>query len=97
MKQSINFSQFCDTFRSMGRDNKFSYDAQKLIFDYMEECNPDYELDVIAICCEYSEDTEDQIVKYYGLPEDQDVTEYLERHTSIIGVTDAGSIVYAQF
>ena len=108
MKQSINFNQFCDTFRSMGRENQFSYEAQQLIFDYLEECNPDYELDVIAICCEYSEDSAAQIADLYGLEfssikegdtdgERDHVLAYLNDHTSVVGVTPSGSIVYAQF
>lgn len=97
MHININKSQFRDEFARMGRADQFSYDALGLLFDYMEECAPDAELDVIAICCEYSEDTEAQIVQNYGLHEDQDVTDYLSEHTSVIGTTDAGAIVYAQF
>jgi hypothetical protein len=97
MHIDINKSQFRDEFARMGRANQFSYDALGLLFDYMEDCDPDAELDVIAICCEYSEDIEAQIVQNYGLHEDQDVTDYLSEHTTVIGTTDAGAIVYAQF
>jgi hypothetical protein len=97
MFQSINKSQFRDEFARMGRANQFSYDALGLLFDYIEDVSPDDELDVIAICCEYSEDTEAQIVQNYGLHGDQDVTDYLSEHTSVVGTTDAGAIVYAQF
>lgn len=97
MHININKSQFRDQFKAMNREANFSYDALGLLYDYLEECNPDSELDVIAICCEYSEDTEAQIIKNYGLHEDQDVTDYLNEHTSVVGVTDAGDVVYAQF
>ena len=92
-----NASQFRDQFRDMGRQDQFSYEALGLLYDYIEEISPESELGVIAICCEYSEDTEEAIAKAYGLHEDEDVTAYLSEHTSVIGVTPSGSIVYAQF
>ena len=59
MKQTINFSQFTDAFTSYGRDDQFSYDGLKALFDYLEQleddCGTDFELDVIALCCEFSE------------------------------------------
>ena len=106
MFQSINKSQFRDAFHIATRGNNFSYDALGLLFDYMEECDPDAELDVIAICCEYSEDTAKTIAESYGLETDDDETDgelldavmaYLDAHTTVIGTTDAGAIVYAQF
>jgi hypothetical protein len=97
MFQSINKSQFRDAFHSAGRANQFSYDALGLLFDYLEDCDPNAELDVIAICCEYSEDTEAQIMQDYNLHKDEDVAYYLSEHTAVVGTTDAGAIVYAQF
>ena len=107
MFQSINKSQFRDEFARMGRANQFSYDALGLLFDYIEDVSPDDELDVIAICCEYSEDTVKTVAEYYGIETDDDdgtddtqrfaVLSYLNEHTTVVGTTDAGAIVYAQF
>jgi hypothetical protein len=106
MHIDINKSQFRDEFARMGRANQFSYDALGLLFDYMEECDPDAELDVIAICCEYSEDTAKTIAESYGIETDDDETDgelldavmaYLDAHTTVVGTTDANAIVYAQF
>lgn len=59
MKEEISFSQFCDRFRDMNRDNNFSYEGKKALFDYLEALEEDtdteIELDIIALCCEYSE------------------------------------------
>ena len=108
MKLTIeNASQFRDEFRQCGRADQFSYEALGLLFDYFEEIDPDYELDVIAICCEYSEDSVEQIAESYGLEfssieegdtdgERDHVLAYLQEHTSVVGVTPSG-IVYAQF
>ncbi len=59
MKQSINFSQFVDKFNDYNRSDNFSYDGLKALFEYFEQyeddCGLEVELDVIAICCEFTE------------------------------------------
>lgn len=105
MIQTINVSDFQAAFRGLDRADQFSREGLRLLFDYFEEVDPDMELDVIAICCEYSEDTVQDIAEAYGLelPEDEDEDEhaeaveaYLQEHTSIVGRTAIG-FVYAQF
>jgi hypothetical protein len=108
MKLTIeNASQFRDEFRQCGRADQFSYEALGLLFDYLEDIDPDHDLDVIALCCEYAEDSIEQIADWYGLEfssieegdtdgERDHVLAYLNDHTSVVGVTPSG-IVYAQF
>ncbi len=58
MIQTINFSQFCDSFGEDSR-NQFSYEGKKALFDYLEqyeeETGEKIELDPIALCCDYTE------------------------------------------
>ena len=58
MKQSVNFYDFERAFKRYEREN-FSYDGLKALFSYLEEYEDDtgeeVELDVIALCCEFSE------------------------------------------
>lgn len=58
MYTTINFSQFCDSF-SEDRQNQFSYEGKQALFEYLESYEEDIgeeiELDVIALCCEYTE------------------------------------------
>jgi len=58
MIQSINFSQFCDSFSDTYKGN-FSYEGKRALFDYLEqyedETGTPVELDTIALCCEYTE------------------------------------------
>jgi len=105
MRQTINKSQFRDAFSDMGRGNQFSYDALGILFDYLEEMDEDFELDVIAICCDFSEDSIEDIASNYSIDlselEDEDekkeaVMEYLNNNTSVVGETKDG-IVYQQF
>jgi len=106
MIQTINLSDFRAAFHSMGRKDQFSYEGLGALFDYLEEIDPDFDLDVIALCCDYSEDSPEDIAKAYGidLPEDQDeiehkeiVRDYLDNHTSVVGETASGFIYCSSF
>tara|TARA_R110000824_G_scaffold67838_4_gene175679 strand:+ start:983 stop:1291 length:309 start_codon:yes stop_codon:yes gene_type:complete len=62
MKQSVSEYDFIDAFRNyFGGQYKtnFSYEGLKALFEYFEEFENDtgeeMELDVIAICCDFSE------------------------------------------
>jgi len=103
-----NASQFRDQFHRCGRGDQFSYEALGLIFDYLNDCGSDVELDVVGICCEFAEESWDQITTNYsfdidaleGLDEDEKievVRAYLEDNTSVVGLTSTGSFVYVQF
>ena len=78
MIQTINVSDFRAAFHSMGRQEQFSYEGLGALFDYLEDAAPSYELDVIALCCDYSEDTVEQIAEAYGLelPPDESEDEH---------------------
>lgn len=107
MIQTITVSDFIYAFLSYGRNDQFSYEALELIFDYIEEYEQDtgeqVELDVISICCEWAEDSPENIADQYGIEaEDEDslkqeVIDHLEYHTQYAGETDSGTLVYVQF
>ncbi len=80
MKQTITKSMFRDAFVHMGRKDSFSYEGLGALFDYLEECCEDFELDVIALCCDYSEDTIENVLKSYNL----ESIEELEDETSVV-------------
>lgn len=102
MIQTINVSDFRDAFRACGRADQFSYEGLGALFDYLEEIDPDFDLDVIALCCDYSEDTAEDIAKNYNIEVDSideledAVRAHLEEHTSIVAETASG-FLYAQF
>ena len=58
MKQSINLYNFQEAFQRIRPDN-FSYEGLRALFEYLEDLEEDMgeelELDVIAICCDYTE------------------------------------------
>jgi len=75
MKTTVNFSEFRDSFQQIRPDN-FSYDGLRHLFSWLEQYEEDtgeeVELDVIAICCDFSEDYFQNIADQYGL----DLSEY---------------------
>ena len=108
MIQTINLYDFRDAFKRYGRGEQFSYEGLELIFDYIEEyedsTGEQVELDVVALCCEWAEDSPEDIAIAYnleiGVSEEntlQTVLEYLHDETQVAGVTDAGTVVYVQF
>ena len=49
--------KFRDRFEAMGRTDNFTHKALEVIFEEMNERNESIELDVIGICCDWSEYT----------------------------------------
>lgn len=92
MYQSLDFCGFRMAFDNAGRGKQFSYEAQKIIFDFIEDYERDTgeqdELDVIALCCDISEMTETEVREYYNIASDRAVSEYLENRTMLLGFFD---------
>lgn len=59
MKKTINIYDFENAFRQMGRGEQFSYLGLRALFEMLENYEEDtveeIELDVIGLCCEYTE------------------------------------------
>lgn len=96
MIQRIGFCQFCDAFRDMGRNEQFTYEAKRALFDYLEELGEDIgeeiELDVIALCCEWHEETLEDVLHYYDL----ESLEELEENTTVLELPN-GNILYQPY
>lgn len=92
MKISIDTSsQFMDQFKQYDRDN-FSYKGYQVLFNYLEDIDSDYELDVIAICGDYIESSIEDALKSYGL----DSLDELKDNTTVLEVDDE-TIIYANY
>ena len=77
MKQTIGLDEFRTAFHRMGRGDNFSYEGLEEIYNYYEENYPDFEMDVIGICCEWTEhDSKEELLKYYDANSIRDV-EYI--------------------
>jgi len=72
MKKTINLEDFVNEFRAI-RPQNFSYEGLEKIFDYLEEANSDMELDVIAICCDFSQCSLDEFLQAFPMIEFEDI------------------------
>lgn len=108
MKKSINFHDFEQAFQKIRPDN-FSYEGLLVLWDYLERYEDttgiEIELDVIAFCCKYTEDTWLRIADNYSIPLDHcddddekmdEVERFLENRTTLCGEVPDG-FVYAAF
>jgi hypothetical protein len=109
MKQTVDFQSFRDTFRAYDRLDNFSRQGLEILFDYLEQYEQDtgeeMELDVIAFCCDFSEQTWQAIAADYLIELDENENEeeqqeqvraYLENEGALIGEV-AGGFVYRNF
>ena len=99
MKTSVSFSDFCDRFRDMNRNDNFSYEGKRALYDWLEDyeesTGEEQELDIIALCCDFNE--------YESLDEfhkDYDKANYPDRdaindHTMLIPINDEAFIIQA--
>lgn len=101
MYTRISQYAFMEAFRNMDRYEQFGYDALSALFDYFEDMEKDTgvetELDVIAICCDYTVSTLKEVRDAYDLDEDVDVLEYLMDNTVVVEELDDGRILYQNF
>ena len=88
MKQTVTQYDFTEAFKEVRPDN-FSYTALVELFDYLEQleddCGTEIELDVIAICCDFSELDIYEFMRDYGIEDDCDdprdaVEKYLDHN-----------------
>jgi len=108
MKTTVDFQDFSHSFERIRPDN-FSRQGLGVLWDYLEEyeegTGQELELDVIALCCDFSEDSTENIAAAYDIDltdcEDEDeqhetVKEYLEDQGAFVGEV-SGGFVYRDF
>ena len=91
LKTNVNEYEFRDMFNAIRPDN-FSYSGLGALFEYLEDLSEDIgedmEVDVIGICCEFTEyeSLADFNQEYYGNDSDRYITdiEELRDHTQVI-------------
>ena len=102
---TVNEYNFTEAFRQT-RPNNFSYEGQKVLYEYLEDLSEDtgepIELDVIAICCDYSEhESFEELKKDYKHLSFvhhyfKDV-ESLRDHTTVIEIEGTGRLIIQNF
>lgn len=87
MIQTVDFWDFKQAFKNMDREENFSPEGLMALFDYLEEYEDEtdeqIELDVIALCVEYTEYADmDDFRRNYS--EDYDSIDDIENETQVI-------------
>lgn len=111
MKITINESMFKDQFRLNGRKDQFSSNGLTALYNYLEEVfdestEYEYDLDVIGLCCEFTEydNALDAGLNYNGLlnveslteeEKERNALEFLRDNTLVI--TFEGGIIIQDF
>lgn len=96
MKTTVSRDAFIRAFKDYNRENNFSRTGLNALYDYFAEIEADAgeekELDVIAICCDYTEDTIAHVLTNYNLESIDD----LENETTVI-YKDNDDVLYLNF
>ena len=100
MKTTINNSDFHDAFKSYNREDNFSWEGLDALFSYLESYEEDtgteIELDVIAICCEYTK--YENIAEFnsnYG--KECETLEDIEEFTTVIKIENTDRFIIQDF
>ena len=87
MKQTVNFYTFERAFSCSQYKDNFTYDGLMALFSYLEQyeeaCGTEIELDVCAICCDFTE--------YENLKEFRD--NFSDRFDSIEDIQDETTVI----
>jgi len=100
MKQTVNFGDFYQAFRDMDREDNFSPEGFLALFNYIEEyeegVGEQIELDVIALCCEYTEfESLEEFNSAYR--KTCETVEEIDNYTQVIPIPGTERFIIAQF
>jgi len=91
MKQEINEYQFQQAFKQAGRGDQFSYHGLIVLYNWLEEIDGDYDLDVVELCGDYNEyDNLEELQKNY---KDIESMEDLEARTVVLMIDNDSFII----
>lgn len=100
MKKTINYLDFSREFEDYNRTNNFP-EGLRALWDYLEQYEEDtgkeIELDVVALCCDFTEEKLETVLKEHNM----ESLEELQDHTTVIMVDDKTeenpTIIYQSF
>ncbi|WP_288985317.1 hypothetical protein [uncultured Flavobacterium sp.] len=98
MKQTIYLNDFRDAFHDCGRKENFSYNGLEALYDFLTEIEEgsgiEQELDVIAICCDFTE--YENLAEYNREHDPVSSVDEIEEETIVIAI-DAERFIIQNF
>ena len=97
--KTINFNEFVNEFYKFNRENQFSYEAKKALFNYLNDLSDDIgepiELDIIGICSEFTEyQSIEEFNHDYGYTIDEiNSIDEIEYYTTVIRIDEDKFII----
>lgn len=99
MYKTVTLQNFHDAFKTAGCEDNFTREGREKLFWYLEQYQEDtgeeIELDVIALCCEYTESSIEEAADAYISPVGA-VRDYIQDKTTVV-YCDDDTILYANF
>ncbi len=99
MIQTVTFDKFQDAFKNYNRTENFSPEGLRALYDYLEEVYENsgepLKLDVIALCCEYTEykNFEELQLDYSDISS----MDKLENNTTVIKIDDTDRFIIQDY
>ena len=104
--KTFNETDFVDEFKACNRQDNFSKEGLRILFESLEQlasdCGTNIEIDVIALCCEYDEDSIVNLISLYDIDvtdcnDDEKievVEDYLQYNTFVCGSYEDDGVTY---
>ena len=94
--EKYDLSMFISRFEDYGRDSQFSFSGFKVLFNFLEELAEDtgepIEIDVIGLCCDFTETELADIQRETGCEDLDDL-----RDSTLVLEVDDETIIYQAF
>ena len=100
--KTFNEDDFINEFKAYNREDNFTFTGLRILFESLErlaiDCEKNIEIDVIALCCEYNEDSITDIIDDYDIDvkdcnideKIETVEDYLQYNTFVCGSYEGG-------
>ena len=97
--KKVTFNDFIEEFEKYERENQFSYEGKKALFEYLNELAENIgqpiELDIIGLCCEYTEynNLQEFNDNYSYSIDEVDSIDEIEYYTTVIPINEEAFII----
>jgi hypothetical protein len=102
MYETVNLFGFINAFKKV-RPNNFTLEALELIYEFLttyeDDTNIEVELDVIAICCDFTEMKQNEVLESYPIlsKNENGIIDFLTEKTLFLGITSDKNYVFQSF